>query len=175
MLLLALLAGGIATSWLWSRALSRECATLEREDLSLEEMVAIKRRVDAYRRDLEGSLELSGREASFLVREYLRVPGWLAVEADALHLELRIPDGQECYNVSFEGRVGVLDGVAAVEPERLVIGQLDLTRLLRGRSIELRGRQLGSASVAALLDHTTSLQIHEDTIELRVDDPEALR
>ncbi|HHO53766.1 MAG TPA: hypothetical protein ENK18_23560 [Deltaproteobacteria bacterium] len=174
-LLCLVLGGSLGVSWLWSRALSRECAALEREELSLEEMGAIKRRINAYRRDLDGALELSGREASFLAREHLRVPGWLGVEADVIHLELRIPDGRACYNVSFRGRLGVLDGVARLEPDHLVIGRLDLTRLLRGRSIELRGPQVGSISVASLLDHTTSLRIHGGLIELKVDDPEALR
>ena len=172
---LTLLGVGLGLGWLWSRAVAPECAELRREDLSIDEMVAIKRRVDDYRRDPSTPLELSGREASFLVREHLRLQAWLGVQGDEVAVDLRIPERQRCYNVSFHGQVEVVDGVAHVVPSSLVVGRLDLTWWAGGSSYEIRSGQVGEEAAADLLEHVTSMRVVQGRIALEVDDPEILK
>src|SRR5687767_5439710 len=94
----------------WSRARSSECAELPREDLSLREMAQLRRRMDVYKRDPVSTLILSGREASFLVREEFRLQAWLGIEGAQVHLEARVPEHGRCWNLAFQGRVEVERG-----------------------------------------------------------------
>jgi hypothetical protein len=158
-----------------SMALSPECADLRREDLTLDEMIAIKRRVDGYRRDPSGALVLSGREASFIVREHLRVQAWLGVNGDEIEVDLRIPQAQRCYDVTFHGQVEVADGVVRVVPTVIRVGRLDLTWWAGGTPYEIRSEQVSEEAAADLLGHVVSLQVDEGTIAVRLDDPEILK
>lgn len=164
------------SAWTWSAAVSEACAELPREDLSIDEMVSIKQRVDAYRRDPSRPLELSGREASFLVREHLGVRGWLTIEGDEVRMELRLPSGGRCYDVSFRGAVDARSaGAVGVVPSSLVVGRLDLSWWAAGRRIEILPAQVEGEAAAALVGHLTALQVQDGRIALEVDDPETLK
>ena len=172
---ITLLAAVVGVGWVRSRALSSECADLRREDLSIDEMIAIKRRVDDYRRDPSRPLELSGREASFLVREHLRMQAWLGVSGDQIELDLRIPTRERCYDVAFLGTLEVVDGVAHLVPTSFVVGRLDLSWWAGGSAYEIGSGQVSEPGAARLLAHVTSLKVAQGRIAIEVDDPEILK
>lgn len=164
-----------AAAWLWSLALSDECEELQRADLSIDELVAIKRRVDDYRRDPTAPLHLSGREASFLLREQWRYPVFVSLGDDRVRVQATVPDDRGCYNVHFEGRVSVQQGVAAVRASSLVVGRLDLTPWIDGRSFEVRPADLSGPHASFLLEQMILLQVEGDEVAVRVEDPKALK
>lgn len=171
---LTLLAGLGLGGLVWSRARSAGCDTLPREDLSLREMGQLRRRMDAYKGDPDLPLTLSGREASFLVREQFELPAWLAIEGTQVHLEARLPEeGGRCWNVGFRGRVEVEEGVAHVVPTSFTVGELDLGWFVRGRRFEVPDALLASSGpgAAELARHLVSMQIADGTMFVRVDDP----
>ena len=158
----------------WSRARSAGCDALPREDLSLREMAQLRRRMDAYKGDPDLPLTLSGREASFLVREQFELPAWLAIEGAQVHLEARLPEeGGRCWNVGFRGRVEVEEGVAHVVPTSFTVGQLDLGWLVRGRRFAVPDAVLAAPGpeAAELAEHVVSMQIADGTMFVKVDDP----
>jgi hypothetical protein len=170
--LLTLAGGGL---YLWSLALSDECEELQRADLSIDELVAIKRRVDAYRRDPSSTLHLTGREASFLLREQWRYPVFVSLEGEQMRVQATIPDDRGCYNVHFQGHVSVDDGVAAVRATHLDVGELDLTGWIAERSFEVQPADLSGPHASFLLDQMTLLEVADGQVAVQVEDPKALK
>ena len=166
--LLAMLVG------LRSLAISDECATLPREELTVDEMVALRLRVDAYTADPSEPLAFSARETSFVVREVLGVPAWVDASGSDVTAEFRIPSGPRCYDVSFTGTFDVKDGVAHLVPSRLVVGRLNVSPLAAGRQIALEPSHVESDRARDLLGHVVALWVADGRVNLRVDDPQAL-
>jgi len=166
--LLALLVG------LRSLAISDECATLPREELSVDEMVALRLRIDAYTTDPSEPLAFSARETSFVVREVLGMPAWVDTTGSDINAEFRVPSGARCYDVSFTGTFDVKDGVAHLVPSKLVVGRLDVSAFAAGRRIALEPSHVESDRARDLLGHVVALWVTDGRVNLRVDDPEAL-
>lgn len=171
---LTLLAGVGLTLWIWSRVGPAACDELPREDLSLREMAQLRRRMDTYKGDPHTPLSLSGREASFLVREQFELPAWLAIDGTEVHLEARLPeDSGRCWNVGFLGRVEVEEGVAHVVPTSFTVGRLDLGWFVRGHRFAVPSAVVSAPGpeAAEILEHLVSMQIADGTMFVRVDDP----
>ncbi|MEQ1569754.1 MAG: hypothetical protein ABMA64_29230 [Myxococcota bacterium] len=171
---LALLTGG--AGWAYVAASAVECEALPREDLSLSEMVQLRRRLDAYRDHPESPLALSGREASFLMREQFDLPAWLAIRGGEVALEARIGETGRCWNVGFRGELEVRGGRPLVSPDELRVGKLQLGWWLRGRQFELPGLEPSEegAPLATLLAHLVQMDVVDGEVYLRLDDPAAL-
>ncbi|MEQ1504559.1 MAG: hypothetical protein ABMB14_20135, partial [Myxococcota bacterium] len=170
----------------WHRARPVACVELPREDLSLREMGALRRRLEDYKGDPRSTLVLSGREASFLVREQFDLPAWLAIDGTEVRLEAQVPHGESdpehveagaCWAVRFRGRVEVDRGRAFVVPDGMSLGDLDLTWIVGGRKLELPRSVLSAPGPAAaeLADHLVSMQIADGTMFVRLDDPTFIR
>lgn len=169
-----------ASAWLaaWALHLARPaaCQPMPMSDLSLDEMISVKRRIQAHERDPSATMALTGAEASFLLRDNLNYPVQIAVHEDTVSARLALPDETgRCYNVAFEGHVDVRDGVAHVVPASLVVGDLDLTPMLAGTSMAIDPRDVTSEHVRALLSHVRVLEIVDGHLVVRIDDLKALR
>jgi hypothetical protein len=157
-----------------SLAISEECATLPRELLTVDEMVALRQRVDDYVADPSAPIAFSGREASFVVREILGVPAWVDAEGSDVSAQFRVPSGTRCYDVSFRGTFDVKDGVAHVVPSSLVVGRLDLSPLAAGRPYAFAPARVDSEPARDLLGHVVRLWVSDGIVKFHVDDPSAL-
>ncbi len=165
----------VGAAYAWSLAVSGSCGDLERADLSIDELVAVKRRVDAYRRDPSTALHLSGREASFVLREQWRYPVFVALHGDELELNAQVESASGCYDIGFRGQVTVDAGVAQIVPSALRVGDLDLSRWAAGHGFQLRPTHLSTGHASALLGQMTHLHIADGEVALRVEDPGALK
>ena len=92
----------------------------------LDEMANLRRRVVAYKNDPTDPLVVTGREASFLLREEFGLLVWLTTSGDAVTSEARVTKAGRCWNVSFEGTIAVADGRATVVPAELEVGDSPL-------------------------------------------------
>jgi hypothetical protein len=138
MIAAALVVGvGVGVALGWRAALSRtlmsaRCRPIPAADMTVDEIVDLKLRWKAYRRDpsADARFELSPREAAFLISGEGAASVHLESVGDRLTASLAIPvDGGGCYNVDFVGQVQVDRGVALVDPDRLVVGGTDLAEL----------------------------------------------
>jgi hypothetical protein len=156
-------------------AFDAECRDLPREELSLAEMGQLRRLVDRYKSDPSRPLSLSGRQASFLLREEFEIPMWMDVRGSELSVELRVPQAGRCWNVSYQGDLSVTDAVATLRPRALRVGHLALTPLVDGVALRVEPHQVSLPRAAELLGHTTHLALSADGLDVQVDDPVWLR
>jgi hypothetical protein len=172
---LALLAvGTLVSSWVWSMALQEACRPLERVDLSIDEMVDLKLKVDDSERQGSSELVLTGPEASFVLREYLSLPVYLEVHGDEVLLHAAVERDDQCYNIDYRGRVAVEEGVATVEPAALQVGDLDLGPWVSD-SVTVDPEWLEGGARELLEEHVEHLRIEAGLVHLKVDDVRALR
>lgn len=176
---LALLACG--AGWAWSQARPADCGELPREDLSLREMGQLRRRIDAYKHDLRPSpLILSGREASFLLREEFELPAWLEVTGSEVRVRAQVEEGGRCWALGFRGSVELEHGLVRLRPTDLTVGRLGLSWLAAGRTFEIPvpvqtgsppAREEGPrARLRDLAAHLLTMQVADGSVFVRVDD-----
>lgn len=164
----------LVSSWLWSLALDDACRPIERVDLTIEEMVDLKLKVDASEREGSSELVLSGEEASFVLREHLRLPVYLEVHGDEVALRAAVPYDEQCYNVAYRGGLAVEHGIATATPTELVVGELDLAGWL-GPSVEVQPGWLEGEARELMKDHVEHVRIEAGQVFVKVDDVRALR
>jgi len=165
----ALLVGSVSTWWLLDRARSTECQIVEHEPLSMDELIGVKKRFTAYKRNPEQGLTLTGPEISMLLEDRADIPVYVDVKGEHLHAQVAVPSSDSrCYPIDFEGQISVDNGVAYVTPERLVIGKVDLSGLASGVRMELLPENMPTAKSALFLEQmsTASVQGGEMQVEL---------
>lgn len=173
-LVVVLFAATGISSWLWGRMLQPECVEVPRADLSLQEMVDVKVKVDDSERAGSSELVFDGAEASFVLREVMRQPLYVETDGPRLRLVGAFPYRDQCYNLDYDGGVVIENGVAELDPERFRVGDLDLTAWVQ-RPIALADVGWVSADAAALLVHLEWLRVDGGTVRVKVDDVRALR
>lgn len=144
------------------------CAAVPVEDLSLREIGQLRRTVERYKRNRRPvPLALTGREASFLLQEGLKLPAWLGIEGSTVEVLASVPTDRpdRCWNLTFRGRVELERGVVRVQPAELTVGTLGLTSLVGGGAFALPVGALGP-DVAA---NVATLQVADGTMFIRVD------
>lgn len=162
----------LVASWLYSRAGPAECRSITRADLSLAEMGAIKRRLEAYRGDPSHPLALSGDEVSFLLADNLRYPVFVRVDGDEVSAELSVPEAgsRRCYNIDFRGRIEVDEGLARLVPSELVVGHLDVSGWLAGRNLWVDRADIAGEHAANLLEQLRQLRVVDGRLQLEFED-----
>ena len=173
---------GVAIGWraaMERSFLSTRCRVLERVDLEVDEIVALKDRWKAYVRSEhdDAALELTPREATFLLRGESKVGVWLDGHDETLDVLMTVPSGKGCYNVEFTGQVTVAKGLAVMDVERLEVGGRDLSDLaglggaLGGSKQAVSPEDIEDPDVAAALSNIDSLQVHQGRLHIRFIDP----
>jgi hypothetical protein len=100
-----------------------------RQDLPIDDVVALVARLDAYRRDPDprAVIELSGAELAFLIGAELDGAMQVEVVGEALSVDAAVPRPEGgCWNVVYRGTLVIDGGVVDMKPSRLVVGELDL-------------------------------------------------
>jgi len=168
------LLAGVSLAYTWSLATSG-CEELRRSDLSLHDMVMIKRQIDKAEKEPATPIQLNGEEATFLLADNLRLPVYIDAADDELHAHVVLEQEARCFDIRFQGRVEVDKGVASVMPSRLKLGSLDLSSVLGDRVWTLPDWLLGDPEVAAVLDNTDRRRVAGGTIEVQMEDVTSLR
>jgi len=171
---LVLFALTVIASWLWGQMLQPTCREVPRPDLSLQEMVDVKLKVDDAEREGSAPFRLSGREASFMLRDVLRLPMHVELDDGEVHLKASLPYHDDCYNIDYVGGALLEDGVAHLHPTRFQIGDLDVSSWVDGAT-EVSTLGWISPEAVELLAHVESLRIENDQVVIDVDDVRALR
>jgi hypothetical protein len=115
----------------------------------------------AYQRDSSENalLALTAAELSYLVgdREELRI--LTRFVDDQVVARMAVPEGQDCYNITFAGEVRVDDGVAHVVPSHLVVGTLDLGWAVRGMTLTIEPDDVEDDQIRHLLTNTRTMRV----------------
>lgn len=139
-----LIGGGAFVSAQWSAAVSDTCDTWAPVDISIEDLITLKRRKNAWQASMEddAALVMSDREVNFILRGTTPYELLATFEGDHIRARLTVPlDGGGCLNVTFAGKAHVARRVVTFVPEQLLVGEVDLTPVLGGRSIDLTADQ----------------------------------
>lgn len=167
------IAGG-AAFWAWGKALSTDCKGIAKADLTMTQLIALKRRLSDYQQhasEAAANIQMSGDEMSFYVSQQLDIRARLAFEGDRLVAKVIVPArNTTCYPVDFTGQVTVSEGVATVTPTSLKVGSLDLSPVAAGLAFEITADQL-EGKAALLLANTEDLKVAGDKAYVRLDDP----
>jgi len=174
-LLVVLALGTLGSSFAWSLALSEECRRLERVDLSIEEMVDLKQKVDDAVREGRNDVVLSGDETSFVLREFLRLPVYVQVEAGEVLMQAAVPRNDQCYNIDYRGAFTIAEGSAHLRPRILTIGELELADWVGEELALAPERVLDDPETLDLFAHLQRVEVDGDEVVVEVDDLEALR
>lgn len=173
---------GIAVGWqvaMQQSLMSRQCETLDEVDLTVDELVALKRRWKAYIRSEEpdASLVLTTREATFLLRAESDLGLDLTGKAERLEARVTVPADGGCYNVRFTGGVVVDDGLAVLDVDELVIGGTDLSDLaglggaLGGSRQAISPDDLVDPHLSEMLANVEHLEVEGGDLHIRFVDP----
>lgn len=169
---IGLVAGAGYARSLWVKAISDHCEVLPEPELTLDEMVALKWRHEAWQRDNnpEARLQLDVRELSFLLQG--RFPFDVAIdEAEGLaRIRLAVPaGGGQCWNVDYRGHIEVVDGVATLQPERVLVGEADLTFFL-GRQMRFSADDLKDPKAAEMLANAQHIEMQGGLVRVALID-----
>lgn len=162
------------SSWAWNQMLQPACREIARPDLSLQEMVDVKLKVDESERQGSAPIRFSAREATFVLREVLRLPMRVDVTDGHLHFEAAMPYRDACYNVDYQGVAEIAGGVATLHPAAFHVGDLDVASLATGPTPIARLAWV-SADAMEALGHVESLRVEGSEIIVDIDDVRAIR
>ncbi|MFK7930008.1 MAG: hypothetical protein AB8H79_17575 [Myxococcota bacterium] len=174
------LVGGVAG---WRAATSYtliadRCDELAEMDLSVAEIVDLKRRWKNYARTIgPAHLVISPREASFLLSAESDLTVFLTAKDAVLLAQLTAPVETGCYNVEFQGGVQVNEGLAILDVESLSIGGRDLTEVaalsgvLGGTKRAVAPEDISEPRLSELLGNVEHLHVENGALHIRFVDP----
>ena len=156
---------------------SPTCEAWAPVDLSIDELIQLKRRKEAYQNsaDPTAALSVDGPQATALLRETVAFDVRLLVVDDLVDATLVARwDEDDCYNVHYVGHLEVRDGVAFATPENLFIGEIDWSGWVHGWRFEIGPDRVRDPAVAKALTNTEKLKVDGGQITFRLYDPWAL-
>jgi hypothetical protein len=173
--------GALYVNSLWAKALSPSCAELPPSDLTIEQLISLKaRKMDylrAWSEDRGAAMEMSPDEINTLVRGEIAFGLHVVAEGEQVQARLTIPADPGCYNVEFRGKVAIEDRQARLWPERLVVGETDLTFVVGGRELALAPANLEGRldpRLAGMLANTARLTVEDGRFRFRLFDNDAM-
>jgi len=155
---------------LYRQALQSECAHLPPAELSMEELIAVRKRVLAYQVDPapDSMLELAGVEVGALFGEGESLTLRLAMRDDRAWVDLTLPTEGGCWNLHFLGRMTVDDGSLTLIPDFLQVGDADLTAFVRDRPWQLLAADVPDDRLRKMLRNTRKLQVQGGLLHIQL-------
>lgn len=172
---IASLAGAVWVALdLGQRARQGSCEVKKHRELSIDELIAVKKRLTAYRKNPDEGIRLSSAELAMVIEDQTSAPVFLQIEDASFRAELALAkDEQGCWPVAVEGEVSIEDSKAFVIPHGLVLGALDLSSFVDGLRVELLPEHMPSARSANLLSKTRAAAVVDGGIRVELADPNA--
>jgi hypothetical protein len=168
--------GGAAyVSAQWSAAVSDTCETWDPVDISIDELIALKRRKNAWQASMDdhAALPMSDREVNFILHKSMSFELLAEFSGDTIHARVAAPLTNGCLNVQFDGRAWVDDRVAYFAPDRLIVGELDLSGVFAGRQIAITTDLVDGqvdAGVLNALDNAEKIVVKDSTVHIQLYD-----
>lgn len=158
--------------WFVSNARSTHCEIQSHDPLSIKQLIAVKKRFTAYKRSPGSGLTLSGAELSMLLEDRADVPVYIDVQGQHMRAQVAVPaTNDRCYPIDFEGDISVENGVAYVTPDKLTIGEVDLSSLAHGVRLELLPENMPTTKSALFLRQTRSASVHGGEMHVELHAP----
>lgn len=173
--LLCAVALGGAMMWVVQQARTGSCKVPEHPELSMQELIAVKKRFMAYRKTPDAGMRLSADEVAMLIEDQTSAPMYLAIDGEKFRAEIAIAPEEDgtCWPVSVRGAMSIEDGKAFVLPEILRIGAIDLSGVVEGSRIELRPEHMPSSRSANLLQKTRAAAVVDGGLQVQLRDPQS--
>lgn len=165
---------GAGVMWVVDQARSGSCEVNHHPDLSIEELIAVKKRFMAYRKAPQTGMRLTGSELSMLIEDRTATPLFLEIEGQSFYAEIAVgSDGSRCWPVQVTGEVSIEDSKAFILPASLTVGALELTPVVEKLRIELLPEHMPSARSANLLQKTRAAAVVDGALQVELYDPQA--
>lgn len=170
-----LIGGGQWVNTQWTLAQSDTCDVWEPVDITIEELIALKRRKNAWQAAMDDTawFDMSDTEVNFLLRGMTDYEILASFQGDVVEAHITAPNPQGCYNVRYRGVAAVHDGVVIVVPETLIVGRLDLTAWVAGRRFSADGPQLTGwvdERVLSALHNAQDVEVVDSRLRMRLFD-----
>lgn len=167
---------GLAAAVLVGLARSGSCEVHRHEPLSVDKLIAVRKRFDAYRDNPDEGIVVDDQELAMLIEDAADVPLYLHLDGEWVGGSIAFPAfGGGCWAVAFHGLLTVDDGRATFTPDALSVGALDLSLIFAGRPWVLQPEQMPSKRVAWFLQHTRHAEVHADQMEVDLMAPSTFR
>lgn len=178
MLLVLVVAGTVAAGWgavtAVQRARQGSCEVRKHRELSMDELIAVKKRLTDYRKDPSQGIQLTSEELAMVIEDHTSAPVFLDIEDGSFRAELALAAQQErCWPLVVGGQVSIEDSKAFVVPTQLHLGALDLSTFVAGLRVELLPEHMPSARSANLLSKTRAAAVVDGNITVELLDPDA--
>lgn len=163
---------GVVT--LAQRARQGSCEVSQHRELSMQELIAVKKRLAEYRKNPDQGIRLSSEELAMVIEDQTSMPVFLEIEDASFRVELALAsDEAACWPIAVEGEVSIEDSKAFVIPHQLQLGSLDLSTFVDGLRVELLPEHMPSARSANLLSKTRAAAVVDGGIRVELADPNA--
>lgn len=171
----ALIAGGLGANALWRRALSESCAPFARAEITIEDLIALKHRKNAYQASMQDDayLQMSATEVNVMVQGTIDYDVLFAFEGDTVDAHVTVPTARGCYNVHYVGTIDVRDGVATFVPRSLAVGEVDVSGVVGGQTFNLDAalvRGWVDDRVVRALENSAHVEFTESVVRIQLTD-----
>ena len=165
---------GLVLVWLLQQAQAGDCTVSVHPELSIDELIAVKKRFMAYREHPDDGMQLTGSELAMLLEDQAGTPVFLEIEGEAFRAEAALAkQADRCWPVRVSGRFRIDDSKVFVVPETLEIGAVDFTRMVEGVPVELLPEHMPNARSANLLQKTRAAAVVDGRLTVQLRDPNA--
>ncbi len=139
--------------------------------LSVEELVAVMQRFDAYQQAPDGTMELTALELAMLLEEEETIPFYLELHDRRVAGRMAWPSAVRCWPIAFAGALEVSEGELFFTPGSLQIGKLELGRWFEGRRMRVPARALPSARLRSLVEQTRRAEVRAGKLQIELYEP----
>jgi len=155
---------------LYRRALADECVPLPPIDLTMDELIAVRKRVQAYQVDPapEAALVLGAAEIGAVYGDGESLTFRILMLGDRARIDLTLPTEGGCWNVVYAGQVSVDKGLMTLIPDELKVGDTDLGPFVRHRRLTLRSEQVPDDTLSKLLGNTSTMWVEDGFLHVRL-------
>ena len=161
---------------LFAAARSGPCEVASHRALSVDELIAVRQRFEAYRSTPELGFSLSEEELGMLLEDPEDVPVFLALEGEQVHGQVALPAAVgRCWPVAFSGSLQIDGQKAHFDPARVTLGALDVGWLLGSGAMELLPEQMPTRRTRTFLEATRRGEVVAGRLDVVLVAPETFR
>lgn len=166
----------VAVTALVSLAHRGSCEIETHPSLSVDELIDVRQRFEAYRAAPETGFSLAAAELAMLIEDPEAPALFVDLEGTGVTGSVAWPDGfGRCLPVRFDGTVVVEDATVHFEPAHLTVGALDLGWWYRGRTLVFTPEDLPSDRVGHFLSQTRRATVEDGRLEVALRTPASFR
>ena len=142
----------------------------------MDETIAMGRHLKEYQRSWgkapeEAYFELTARELTAILQSEIPYPILLDIQDDTVDAKLNLPAEDGCYPVTFRGGVVVENGRMNLVPAQLLVGTMNVSRLMSDRSFHISADNVPDEHSAELLSNVQKMTVEDGRFRFLLVDP----